>query len=108
MDRFRLLGGGNRLNFPNPEIRSPLVVAIQGIVVRTEIAGCALPECGIVEHPAEGGTIDISSMHPEADDAPGELIHDQKDPVGLEHHGFTSEQIDAPKAVLHMSDEGEP
>ncbi len=36
-----------------------------------------------------------------------ELVHDDKDPVGLEEHEFTLEQIDAPKAVFHMPDEGE-
>ena len=47
-------------------------------------------------------------MHPKSDDSTRELIHDEKGPVGLEHHGFTPEQIGAPETVLHVSDEGEP
>jgi len=47
-------------------------------------------------------------MHRKTNDSPRELIHDNKDPVGLEHHGFTPEQINAPEAILNVSDEGEP
>ncbi len=107
--RYRHMGNGfNRLSFTNSQIRPPLVVAIQGIVVRTEIAGHSFPICRLMEHPAKGRAIDIASMHRKSNDSPGELIHDDEDPVGLEEHGFTPEQIDAPKAVLYMSDEGEP
>ena len=84
--RYRHIGNGfNRLNFTNPQIRPPLVVAIQGIVVRTEIAGCALADYCLVEHPAKGRAIDIASMHPKSNDSPGELIHDEKNPVGFKH-----------------------
>ena len=35
-------------------------------------------------------------------------IHDGHDPVALEHDGFASKEIDAPQAVLCVSDEREP
>ena len=47
-------------------------------------------------------------MHPKSDDSPGELIHDNHDPVGFQENGFAPEQIDAPEAIFHMADEGEP
>jgi hypothetical protein len=47
-------------------------------------------------------------MHPKSNDSPRELIHDEEDPVRFEHHGFAPEQINAPKTVFHMTDEGEP
>ena len=107
--RYRHIGHGfNRLSFTYPQIRPPLVVAIQGIVVRAEIAGRSFPICRLMEHPAKGWAIDIASVHRKSNDSSRELIHDDEDPVGLEKHGFTPEQVDAPKAVLHVSDEGEP
>ena len=61
-----------------------------------------------MEHSAESGTIDIASIHPKSNDSPRELIHDDEDPVGLKHHGFTPKQVHTPKAVFHVTDEGEP
>ena len=107
--RYGHIGYGfNRLSFTNPQIRPPLVVAIQGVMILAEIAGCAFIGCGLVEHPAKGGAIDIASMHPKSNDSPRELIHDEKGPVGFEHYGLTSKQVDAPKTVFHMADESEP
>ena len=75
--------GFNQLNFTNPQIRPPPVVAIQGVIILAEIAGRALPDCRFDEHQTKGRVIDIASMHPKSDDSPGELNHDQKDPVSL-------------------------
>jgi hypothetical protein len=85
-----------------------LVVAIQGIVVRAEIAGRSFPDCRPVEHQTDGWAIYIASMHAKSDDSPRELVHDNQDPVGFEENGLALEQIDAPKAVFHVADEGEP
>jgi len=83
--RYRHIGNGfNLVSFPNPEIRSPLVVAIQGIGVRAEMSGRSLSGCGLIEHSAKSGAIDITGMGTKADDSPGELVHDEKDPVGPE------------------------
>ncbi len=68
----------------------------------------ALSECSLIEHLAKRGAIDIASVHPKADDAPGELVHDNLDPVGLEENGLAPEQIDAPEAILQVADKGEP
>ena len=47
-------------------------------------------------------------MHRKSDDSPRELIQNEEDPVGFEHGGFTPEQVDVPKTIFHMTDEGEP
>ena len=47
-------------------------------------------------------------MNTKADDPPGELIHDNEDPVGLEENGFAPEQIDAPEIILHVANKCEP
>ena len=47
-------------------------------------------------------------MHPKSDDSPSELVHDNQDPVGLEENGLAPEQVDAPEAILHVADKGEP
>ena len=62
----------------------------------------------MIEHTAKGGTVDITGMNANVDDSPCELIHDNQDPVGLEENGLAPEQIDTPKAIFHMADEGEP
>ncbi len=107
---YRHMGNSfNPINFPNPQIGSPLVVAEQGIVIRAEMAGRAFTtERGLIEHLAKRGSIDIASMNTKADDAPCKLVHDNKDPVGLEENGLAPEQIDAPEAIFHMADKGEP
>ena len=56
----------------------------------------------------ETNTIDIAGMHAEADDAPSELIHDDEYPVALQMNGFTTKQVNAPKAILGVPDEGQP
>ncbi len=48
------------------------------------------------------------SVHTETYDAPSELIHDHEYPVALQVNGFTPEQVNAPKAVLRVSQEGQP
>ena len=47
-------------------------------------------------------------MNAKADNSPCELVHDDQDPVGFEENRLASEHIDAPKAALHVADEGEP
>jgi hypothetical protein len=67
-----------------------------------------LPRSGLVEHATDRHAIDVSRLDANADDPAREQIHNDHDPVALEHNRFTSEQIDAPQAVLHVSDEREP
>jgi hypothetical protein len=59
----------------------------------------------LIEHAAESWTIYYARLHGEADDAAGELIHDDHHPIGVEDQGFTTKEIDAPEAVLGVSEE---
>jgi hypothetical protein len=47
-------------------------------------------------------------VNSESDDAPSVLVHHDQHPVRPQCGRFTSEQIDAVKAVLRVTDEGEP
>lgn len=100
--------GFDLLDLADPQIGPPLVKSKQGIVIRTKITGRAFAERSMIEHTAKGGTVDITGMNANVDDSPCELIHDNQDPVGLEENGLAPEQIDTPKAIFHMADEGEP
>jgi len=86
----------------------PLVKLEQWIMVGTEVMWGSLGGNGRVEHAAEGDTIDLTGMHTETDNAPCELIHDDEHPVALQKNRFTPKQVDAPKAVLRVSSDGEP
>src|SRR5688500_7043500 len=80
---------------------------------RVVIAAEVLRQCGrarddLIKHSADCSTIDHAWLHGEADDAASELTHDDHHPVGVEHQRFTSKEIDAPEAVLGVSEESQP
>ncbi len=47
-------------------------------------------------------------MHPESEDAPSELIHDDHHPVGFQDQGPTAKEVDIPQTVLRVSENSEP
>lgn len=67
-----------------------------------------LPPDGAVEHPAKCGTIDDTGMDAEADDATGELIHEDEDPLGAQRGRFAPEQVDTPETILRVPQERQP
>src|SRR5450631_2999678 len=80
----------------------------QRVVVGTQIFRERLARYGVVKHSTDRHAVDVSRSHAEADDLACKEIHDGHDPVGLEHDGFASKEINARQAVLCVSDEGEP
>ena len=80
----------NLLNTQNPQIGLPLVISEQWVIVRTEVVRNTLGRNSLVEHEAQGDTINVAGMEAKADDTPRELIHDHKHPVALQKNGFTS------------------
>jgi len=85
------------------KIGLPLAELKQGIMVGAEVHGRAgLPSDGAVEHPAKCGTIDDTGMDAEADDATGELIHEDEDPMGAQGGRFAPEQVDTPETILRV------
>jgi hypothetical protein len=100
--------GLDLVNFEYPQVRSAAMESEQRIVVRTQMLREGLSRSGLVEHATDRHAIDVSRLDANADDPARDQIHDDHDPVALEHNRFTSEQIDAPQAVLHVVDEREP
>ena len=47
-------------------------------------------------------------MNPKPDNPTRALIHNDEDPMGFEAKGLTSEEIHAPKTILHMAEKGQP
>ena len=67
-----------------------------------------MPSNGAVEHPTECGTIDLSRMDAETNDPARILIHDDQDPMGPQCCRLAPEQIHAPEAVFHVTQESQP
>src|SRR5216684_7564004 len=63
---------------------------------------------GGVEHAADVGAIDRTTVHADSDEATGELVHDHEHPVAPEHDGLASKEIHTPQAVSRVSDERQP
>ena len=80
----------------------------QWVMIGAEVTRHALLDGGVVEHSAQRYSIDISSLYSEADDPASELIHHDEYPVRLQHDGFTAKEINAPKAILYVTKEGQP
>src|SRR6266436_4361207 len=77
-------------------------------MIGTEMSGCAPTMNGSVEHAAEVGAIDRTTVHADSDEATRELVHDHEHPVAPEHDGLASKEIHAPQAVSGLSDERQP
>ena len=110
--RMRQGNVGDGLDFghlQDSQIGLPLVEPIKRIVVGAEVfRHRAVPSKGTVEHPAEGDTIDCSSLDAESNDPAGVLIHDDQDPMGPQSSRFAPEQIDTPKTVLDVAQQSQP
>jgi len=77
-------------------------------MIRTQIFRDRLPPNRSIEHPTECPAIDDPSMNTESDNPSSVLIQDDQHPIRTQCDGFTSEEIDAVKAVFCVTDEGEP
>ena len=60
------------------------------IMIGTEMPRCVLTMNGGVEHAADVGAIDGTTMHADSDKPAGELVHDHEHPVAPEHDGLAS------------------
>src|ERR1700726_2292018 len=102
---------GHRLDFrhlQHSEVGLPLVESIQGIVVGAEIVGRCLPSNRSLEHPAQSRSIHDAALNTKTNNATRELIHHHENPMCSQRCGFASEQIAAPKTVLHVTEKCEP
>ena len=88
------------VDLQNPKVRRPTVRLEQRIMIGAEMSRCALTMNGGVEHAADVGAIDRTTVHADSDEATRELVHDHEHPVAPEHDGLASKEIHAPQAVL--------
>ena len=89
-----------------PQIGLPSVKPIKWIVVGTEVLlHPELPSNGVVEHPTESDTIDLTRMDAEPNDPARVLIHVDQVPVGPQGGRLTPKQIHTPEAVFHVAQE---
>src|SRR5258708_7246370 len=96
------------VDLQNPKVRRPTMRLEQRIVIRTEMARCAPPMNGGVEHAAQVGPVDRTELYSNSDEAPSELVHDHEHPVAPEHDGLAAKETDAPQAISRVSDERQP
>ena len=82
--------------------------AEQRVTIRTDPRRRGMDSDGLVEHAAYRRAVDVFASNTESDDAAGEHIDDQKDPMAAEQYRLATKQIHAPEAVLGLCEEGEP
>jgi len=61
---------------------------------------------GRIEHVAKCRTINRSGMHAKADNPSRVLVHNDRDPMSPARCRFAATKMDAPEAVLQMTQEG--
>src|SRR6266852_3588338 len=96
------------VDLQNPKIRRPPVRLEARIMIGAEMSWCALTTNGGIEHAAEVGATDRTTVHTDSDEAARKLVHNHEHPVGPEHDGLASKEIHAPQAVCRVSDERQP
>src|SRR5260370_22574831 len=96
------------IDLQNPKVRRPTMRLEQRIVIGAEVSWSAPTKNGGVEHAADVGAIDGTTMHADSDDATGEVVHDDEHPVAPEHDGLASKEIHAAQPVPRMSQEPQP
>ena len=83
--RLRRIGDGlGLIDFKDPKIDFPLLVAKQRVVIGAEILGHTLFRNGAIEHAAQSDPIDIASMHTEANNATRKLVHYYQHPMAIQ------------------------
>jgi hypothetical protein len=87
----------------NSKIRLPLMKPVQRIVIGAEIFRQTCSSDRLLEHPADCQAIDDSALDAESDHSTRVLVHNDQNPIRLQADRFTSEQVDAPQAVCHMT-----
>ena len=88
--------GFDFIDLQNPKVRRPTVRLEQRIVIGAEMSRGAPTMNGDVEHAADGGALDGTTMHADADEATGELVHDHEHRVAPEYDGLASKEVHAP------------
>lgn len=96
------------LYFKDSEVGHPLAVVEERIMIEAQASRKVVTIEGLVEHSAEGWTVDGHGLDGNANDPERELVHDEQDPVTLEETGFGPEQVQTPETLFAVTEEGEP
>jgi len=96
------------LDLGDPKVGEPAVEAEQWVMIGAEVSWRGLSSDGVIEHPTYGYAVDVSTFDAKADDAAGEYFHDQQHLMTVQEDRFAAEEVDAPKAILRLSDQGQP
>jgi hypothetical protein len=80
----------------------------QQIMVGAYAGGGGLPGHGAVEDSTDRHSIEVTGLSFEADDALGELVHNDEYPMGVQQNGLTAKEIDTPETVFRVPKEGQP
>ena len=84
-DRF------NFIDFINAQIRLPLSVVKERIIISTEVGWLTLFE--LIKHSTQALAVNSASVHCKADNVSTVLIHYDHDPMAFHQNGFTAKQI---------------
>lgn len=82
--------------------------SVQRIVIGAQIFRQACTSDCLLNIAAETQAIDDSSLNSKPDNSTCVLIHHHEHPIRLQADRFTSEQVDIPQTVLHVTDERQP
>ena len=61
-------------NLEDTQVRLPLVIGEQRVIIGAQILGDTLLRNGVVEHAAKGSAVDVAGLDAETDDPPSELV----------------------------------
>ena len=100
--------GFDLFDLKDAQVGAPSIKSEQWIVVRAEVSGQIDTGYGLIKHAAEGDAINVTRVHPKADDASAPLVHDDEYPMGSEGQGFATKQISTPQTVLAVTHERQP
>src|ERR1051326_4619139 len=81
---------------------------VQRIVIRTEAFRKSSTSNGLLEHPAECHAVNDAGLYSKTDDSASVLVHHDQHPIRSQGNRFASKQVNAPQAVLHVTNERQP
>jgi len=74
----------DRLDVQYPQAGLPSVISRQRIMIGAEITRKRVSRDHAIEHTAQRQTVHIANVNSKSDDSPAELIHHDRDPMGLQ------------------------
>ena len=70
--------------------------------------GQSVTSVGLIEHATKGHAVHGNGLHAKANDPAAILVHDYQNPVRFEEDRFGPEQVQTPKTIFRVAQEGQP